>query len=319
MRKMDISGHLERLKESFLWAAAKGGRAQECSSLLELGADVNWKYSSDGETCLHHAARGGHKEVVELLLMYGADCSQLDNVGDSVLHITARRGDSELCAIFSSQVSPYLQNTCGKSSLDIAIENGHLTLCEQMEKVYNDQQERSSEDGNESFTSDEGLSNSGSAIENNSLESEVSLNTSHNESNHVNEEGSISDAEDFPSSAITRIYEVENVDEDGADWERSTENEDNDLNENNDTVGSKDSIQLKNLETKADNKGECNFERNLLDFDQVKHLSTKAITNLEALECRLKHILSLVVKEKEKRATAILVLEEEKRVCVICK
>lgn len=43
-----ISQSLDRLKESFLLAAAQGGNEQDCESLLEIGADVNWK-SSEGK------------------------------------------------------------------------------------------------------------------------------------------------------------------------------------------------------------------------------------------------------------------------------
>ena len=39
---MDLSQQLDRMKESFLWAAAKGGREEEVESLLSIGADVNW-------------------------------------------------------------------------------------------------------------------------------------------------------------------------------------------------------------------------------------------------------------------------------------
>ena len=39
---MDLSQQLDRMKESFLWAAAKGGCEEEVESLLSIGADVNW-------------------------------------------------------------------------------------------------------------------------------------------------------------------------------------------------------------------------------------------------------------------------------------
>lgn len=50
---------LDRLKESFLWAAAQGGNTEDCESLLEIGADVNWKHT-DGDTPLLAACRRGH-------------------------------------------------------------------------------------------------------------------------------------------------------------------------------------------------------------------------------------------------------------------
>lgn len=71
---MDVSQHIDRLKESFLWAAARNGMEEDCVSLMELGADVNWK-SKDGETPLMAAAQNGHKGVVSLCLASGADPS----------------------------------------------------------------------------------------------------------------------------------------------------------------------------------------------------------------------------------------------------
>ena len=49
--------HLDRMKESFLWAAAKGGREEEVESLLSLGADANWENpDGGGETPLDPGA-----------------------------------------------------------------------------------------------------------------------------------------------------------------------------------------------------------------------------------------------------------------------
>ncbi|CAN0415143.1 unnamed protein product, partial [Ascophyllum nodosum] len=55
----DVISQLNRFKESFLWAAAKGGRVEECESLVKIGADVNWQ-SPQGDTPLLAACRNGH-------------------------------------------------------------------------------------------------------------------------------------------------------------------------------------------------------------------------------------------------------------------
>lgn len=51
------------------------------SLLLEAGCDVNQKSPDFGETALHCAAKYCSKDIVELLLQYGADPSILDNQG----------------------------------------------------------------------------------------------------------------------------------------------------------------------------------------------------------------------------------------------
>ena len=70
--ELDLSLQLERMKESFLWAAAKGGREEEVESLLSIGADVNW-VSNEGDTALIAACRNGHRGVAALLLAHGGD------------------------------------------------------------------------------------------------------------------------------------------------------------------------------------------------------------------------------------------------------
>ena len=62
---------LDRLKESFLWAAAKGGRQEEVASLLEMGADIDW-VSPEGDTPLLAACKNGHRNVATLLMVHGA-------------------------------------------------------------------------------------------------------------------------------------------------------------------------------------------------------------------------------------------------------
>ena len=72
MTEVNFSESLERLKESFLWVAAQSGNSQDCDSLLEIGAQVNWK-NSEGDTPLHAACRRGHDNAVEVLLVHGAE------------------------------------------------------------------------------------------------------------------------------------------------------------------------------------------------------------------------------------------------------
>ncbi len=55
---MSFSSALDKLKESFLVAAAQGGSSQDCESLLEMGANINWK-GQEGDTPILAACRRG--------------------------------------------------------------------------------------------------------------------------------------------------------------------------------------------------------------------------------------------------------------------
>ncbi len=111
-----------------LWAAAQGGNAQDCESLIQYGADVNWK-NADGDTPLLAACRRGHTETIELLLACGAD----SNVGgiDSLtpLHIATRRGDAESVNILlNANTSTAILTKDGQTALDIARAKGYETI-----------------------------------------------------------------------------------------------------------------------------------------------------------------------------------------------
>ena len=56
-----------------------------------------------GDSPLHHAAWNGHKEIVELLIVNGADVNAKDNYKSTPLHFAARegRGTFEYCTTIS--------------------------------------------------------------------------------------------------------------------------------------------------------------------------------------------------------------------------
>jgi ankyrin repeat protein len=74
-----------------LFFASARGQREIVELLILKGADINVK-GSFGETPLHWAAQYGHKNVVELLLSKGADPNVTDAVGGTPLHY-ARKPD----------------------------------------------------------------------------------------------------------------------------------------------------------------------------------------------------------------------------------
>ncbi|GMH51393.1 hypothetical protein TrST_g4603 [Triparma strigata] len=133
---MDINTHLDRLKESFLWAAARGGRTEECESLLKMGANIDWvqrdQGQGQGDTPLLAAVRNGHHDVTRLLLASGADTKAVSKEGENVLHLCAMRGDEELLNLFPS-ADTKLKNAKNESPLDIAVRKGYGSLSKRLE------------------------------------------------------------------------------------------------------------------------------------------------------------------------------------------
>jgi uncharacterized protein len=79
--------------ESELHAAAWSGDLPLVSSLLEAGADPNWK-DSIGETALFGAAAWGHASVVTYLISRGAEVNIQEQSGLTPLHWAASHGNA---------------------------------------------------------------------------------------------------------------------------------------------------------------------------------------------------------------------------------
>ena len=105
-----INDHIARLKESFLCAAARGGRLEECASLLELGAEIEWRENND-DTPLIAAVRNGHQDVAALLLAHGANPTIRDRDGNSVMHLASSTGDEGMASLFSPNASALCLST----------------------------------------------------------------------------------------------------------------------------------------------------------------------------------------------------------------
>jgi ankyrin repeat protein len=68
--------------------------------LLDHGADVNAS-DVDGDRPLHNAARGGHVEVVRLLLAHDADTAVWNSRDRTPLDEAVRSGDKELIRLLT--------------------------------------------------------------------------------------------------------------------------------------------------------------------------------------------------------------------------
>lgn len=127
-----FSSSIDRLKESFLLATAVGGSAQDCESLLKLGADVNFR-GADDETPLLGATRRGHFQAGEVLIVHGADCNAKGRDSLTPLHVAAKRGDmSMLNVLLNASADPSVKTSDGKTAFELAKSKGYEDICQRL-------------------------------------------------------------------------------------------------------------------------------------------------------------------------------------------
>lgn len=79
-----------------LYRAALVGDLQAAQRLLDKGAEVNWIVADVGHTPLHAAAMEGHSAAARLLISSGAALDLKDKDGWTALHHAAKRGQKEV-------------------------------------------------------------------------------------------------------------------------------------------------------------------------------------------------------------------------------
>lgn len=139
---------LDRFKESFLTEAARCGRTEEVSSLIELGARIDWS-SENEDTPLLAAVKNNHIDVATILIANGADVNQTSIGGNNALHLAAKGGNEDMCALLlsassgsegdnenSNRMCPFLcSNDDGLTPFDVAVEQGFWSLAQTLKNL----------------------------------------------------------------------------------------------------------------------------------------------------------------------------------------
>jgi len=108
-----------------MFRALQNGDPDAAARFLELGADVNRRFSSrDGQTTLIAAA--GTPSAVRFLLEHGADVALADDAGRDALMAAAERGDAEsVHLLLAAGAEPGRRDAAGRSAADLARAAGH--------------------------------------------------------------------------------------------------------------------------------------------------------------------------------------------------
>jgi len=83
----------EEIMNSALKAAIEAGHVDMTTLLLRSGARVS---GGENDNSIHIASRMGHKEIVSLLLQFGASLTSHTDSGNTALHLASEEGHLSL-------------------------------------------------------------------------------------------------------------------------------------------------------------------------------------------------------------------------------
>ena len=108
-----------------LHMASRGGHEDVVHLLLEHGAELSAQ-DKDGRTALHLASENGHEKVALLLLEHGAELSAQDKDGRTALHLASKKGREKIALLLLEHGAELsAQDKDGRTALHVASDNGH--------------------------------------------------------------------------------------------------------------------------------------------------------------------------------------------------
>ncbi|KAJ6440942.1 Delta(8)-fatty-acid desaturase [Purpureocillium lavendulum] len=115
-------------KSPLLWAVHSGHDAV-VEALIQRGANVDARNTSDGTIALVCAARNGHESSVRLLIDSGADVNAQDRSSHTALQMAAQNGhESSVRLLIDSGADVNAQDGSGHTALHWAAQNGHQAI-----------------------------------------------------------------------------------------------------------------------------------------------------------------------------------------------
>ena len=306
---------LNRLKESFLSAASKGGRVEEVASLID--HYTSNEQELDLNTPLLQALEHSHVEVASLLLANGADPAWRSEGGDNSLHIAAKSGNGDLVALILSLEDSdeliHAINDDGRTPFDLAFEKGFFTLAQELknvsDKIYEDFDDidMSSSSSKNSDGEDEEIRNlpivtfidNGPASSLDCPEKASKLNSGERRYGSTRESEVIQSELDFMKKIQEENFVLKEAVQAGK------------------VLASNTDKAISILEQKV-----AEGEQKLKKTDELLNglnLSEQSIGRLSEMETELKRALERVTRQKESLLKARLTQQQEKNICVICQ
>ena len=112
--------------EDVVYALLKG--ELEINTAFEFKHSSDWTYDLLSTTALHQAARGGRKEIIQILLEKGAEINATTDIGMTPLHYAVLSEDAEVIALLLEKGADICAITKLKKStlFHIAVQHKHI-------------------------------------------------------------------------------------------------------------------------------------------------------------------------------------------------
>ncbi len=108
-----------------VWAA-KNGHSESVKTLIDCGANVNFKSTDTGTTALMYASAYGHKDVVKKLISSGADVNITSDAEATALMSASQNGHTDVVEeLISGKADVNIENDKKLTTLTLALINGH--------------------------------------------------------------------------------------------------------------------------------------------------------------------------------------------------
>ena len=123
------------VNEKKLYDASKEGDTEVVMKLcnnpvVDVNVEITLRWNGHYSTPLIEAARGGHEEVIRVLLKAGAVVNKTAKQGISPLHLAAKFGHIDVVnLLLESGADPDKASNSGMTALQLALTNGHHDVC----------------------------------------------------------------------------------------------------------------------------------------------------------------------------------------------
>jgi ankyrin repeat protein len=115
-----------------VWAA-KNGHSESVKTLIDCGANVNFKNTDTGTTALMYASAYGHKDVVKKLISSGADINITSDAGATALMSASQNGHTGVVEeLILGKADVNIENDKKLTALTLASINGHTDVVKKL-------------------------------------------------------------------------------------------------------------------------------------------------------------------------------------------